>query len=105
MLHYALEPGKTVTKKLIIKKNKINVNYLSFSFSLSLYIYIFLFLLSSMYIRRKYWIRENFRLPVFDGFTCFEMSRTQFDNFYKYVCLSVCLYVCLENCEHCISKT
>ena len=32
------------------------------------------FLLSSMYIRRKYWIRENFRLPVFDGFTCFEMS-------------------------------
>ena len=33
-----------------------------------------LFLLSSIYIRRKYWIRENFRLPVFDGFTCFEMS-------------------------------
>ena len=32
------------------------------------------FLLSSIYIRRKYWIRENFRLPVFDGFTCFEMS-------------------------------
>ena len=34
---------------------------------------IFLFLLSSIYIRRKYWIRENFRLPVFDGLTCFEM--------------------------------
>ena len=32
------------------------------------------FLLSSIYIRRKYWICENFRLPVFDGFTCFEMS-------------------------------
>ena len=32
------------------------------------------FLLSSIDIRRKYWIRENFRLPVFDGFTCFEMS-------------------------------
>ena len=32
------------------------------------------FLLSSIYIRRKYWIRENFRLPVFDGFTCFKMS-------------------------------
>ena len=35
---------------------------------------ISIFLLSSTYIRRKYWIRENFRLPVFDGFTCFEMS-------------------------------
>ena len=33
-----------------------------------------LFLLSSIFIRRKYWIRENFQLPVFDGFTCFEMS-------------------------------
>ena len=32
------------------------------------------FLLSSIYIRIKYWIRENFRLPVFNGFTCFEMS-------------------------------
>ena len=39
------------------------------------------FLLSSIYIRRKYWIRKNFRLPVFDGFTCFEMSRTRFDHF------------------------
>ena len=34
----------------------------------------FTFLLSSIYIRRKYLIRENFRLPVFDLFTCFEMS-------------------------------
>ena len=30
--------------------------------------------IESIYIRRKYWIRENFRLPVFHGFTCFEMS-------------------------------
>ena len=36
---------------------------------------------SSIYIRRKYWIRKNFRLPVFDGFTCFEMSWTRFDHF------------------------
>ena len=42
---------------------------------------VYLFLLSSIYIRRKYWIRENFRLPVFDGFTCFEMSWTRFDHF------------------------
>ena len=39
------------------------------------------FLFSSIYIRRKYWIRENFRLPVFDGFTCLEMSWTWFDHF------------------------
>ena len=24
--------------------------------------------------RRKYWFRENFRLPVFDGFTRFGIS-------------------------------
>ena len=40
-----------------------------------------IFLLSSIYIRRKYWIRENFRLPVFDGFTCFEISWARFDHF------------------------
>ena len=39
------------------------------------------FLLSSIHIRWKYWIRKNFRLPVFDGFTCFEMSWTRFDYF------------------------
>ena len=39
------------------------------------------FLLSSIYIRRKHWIRENFRLPVFDGLTCFEMSWTRLDHF------------------------
>ena len=30
------------------------------------------FLISSIYIWRKFWIRDNFRHPVFDGFTCFE---------------------------------
>ena len=34
----------------------------------------FFFLLSSIYIRRKHYIRGNFPHPVFDGFTCFEMS-------------------------------
>ena len=33
-----------------------------------------IYLLTSTYIRRKYWIRENFPHSVFDGFTCFEMS-------------------------------
>ena len=38
-------------------------------------------LLSSIYIRRKNWIRENFRHVVFEGFTCFETSWTRFDHF------------------------
>ena len=42
-----------------------------------------LFTFFYIYIKRKYWIRENFRLPVFDGFTCFEMSWTRFDHFWK----------------------
>ena len=51
----------------------------------------FPFLLSSICIRRKYWIRENFLLPVFDGFTCFEMAWTWFDHFLK---MPVCVFVC-----------
>ena len=39
------------------------------------------FSLSSVCIRRKYWIRKNFQHPVFGGFIYFEMSRTQFDHF------------------------
>ena len=31
--------------------------------------------------RKKYWIPENFRFPVFNVFTCFEMSWTRFDHF------------------------
>ena len=42
--------------------------------------------------RRKYWFRANFRFPVFDGFTCFGMSWTRFDYFWK---MSVCLSVCV----------
>ena len=37
-------------------------------------LYLSFFLFSSIYVRRKYWIRENFRHTIFDGFTCFEMS-------------------------------
>ena len=44
-------------------------------------ILVAMFLLSSIYIRKKYWIRENFLLPVFDGFTCFEVSWTRFDHY------------------------
>ena len=59
----------------------------------------------SLYMRGKCWIRENFRHPVFDGLTCFEMSLTHFDHFWKMpVCLSVCLYVCLQNFVDIVSQ-
>ena len=50
-----------------------------------------LLLLSSIfYIRKKYMNCEKFRLPVFSGFPCFEMSWTRFHYFYKmFICLSV----------------
>ena len=38
------------------------------------YVIIKTFSLYSICIGRKYWIREKFRLPIFNGFTCFEMS-------------------------------
>ena len=47
-------------------------------------------LLSSICIKRKYWIRENFWHPVFDRFLCFEMSWTWFDHFWE---ISVCLCI------------
>ena len=43
--------------------------------------FFFLLSFSSTYIRKKYWIHENFRHPVFDGFTAFEMFWTLFDRF------------------------
>ena len=67
------------------------------------------FLLFSTCTRRKHWICENFRLPVFVPFARFEMSWTRFDHLYK--CLSVyqtvSLSVCMSSkfCGHCISRT
>ena len=50
--------------------------------------------------RKKYWFRANFWFPVFHGFTCFGMSWTRFDYFWKMsVCLSVCVSVCLCVCD------
>ena len=57
----------------------------------------FIFLLFYIYMRRKYWIRENFWHPVFDRFTCFEMSWTWFHYYSK--CLLVCLSVTLSKCD------
>ena len=58
------------------------------------------FLLSSIYIRRKYWIRKNFRLQFsmdLHVLRCPEHDLTIFRR-----CLSVCLQ---KFCGHCISRT
>ena len=53
---------------------------------------------------RKYWFRENFWLPVFDGFRSFEMSWTRIDYFWKMsVCVSVCVWQ--KFCGKCSSRT
>ena len=50
-----------------------------------------LLLFSSLFlIKKKVLDRLNFRLPVFNGFTCFGMPCTRFHDFYK---MSVCVYV------------
>ena len=65
-------------------------------------IQIFSFLFSSiLYIKQKYWYRENFWLPVLDWFTCFGASWRRFHYFYK---MSICLWqkfcgrTILKNC-------
>ena len=74
--------------------NKIK-KYRNFSFSVCSLISINIF--TFFYInRKKYWLHENFRLPVFDRFTRFRMSWTRFDYFWK---MSVCLCVCV-----CVTK-
>ena len=67
----------------ILTAKEIN-NYIVYWFICSHNVFEFTgnsLILSSKCIRRKYWIRENFRLSVFDGFICFEMSWTRFDHF------------------------
>ena len=80
-----------------------------FKYCICISIILFFYLvLSSICIRRKYWIRDYFRIPVFDGFTCFEMSLTQLNHFKKMsVFLSVCLSVCTSSkfCGNCIFRT
>ena len=63
----------------------------------TLLVHYFFLLLSSICIR-KYWIRETFENPAFDSFSCFEVSWTWLDHFWK--CLSVCMSP--KFCEHCI---
>ena len=63
------------------KVSQFFVKKCNFLFPFSFFPLFFLFLLYSIYIRRKFWIRENFLYPVFDGFTCFEVSWTRFDHF------------------------
>ena len=63
-------------RKYAFQKRQFNffqLNFICFYLWILPIIEEFSFFLSSLCIRRKCWIRENFRLPVFDGFTCFEM--------------------------------
>ena len=68
---------------------KVTFNKIIHGFNLGAYIslgenaaiLLFFILLSSIYIRRKYCICENFQHPVFDACTCLEMSWTRFDHF------------------------
>ena len=68
-----------IGKNWILKDGEEHFYIVSLNFNRNLW--NFYILLSSINIGRKYWIRENFRHPVFDGFTCLEMSWTQFDHF------------------------
>ena len=52
----------------------------TFDFKLNLSEFPFL-LSSTLYIRRKYWNPENFRLPVFIGFTRFGIFLIRFHYF------------------------
>ena len=55
-----------------------------------IYIYITFFYINS----KNIWFHENFRLPVFDTFTRFKISRTGFDFFLKMsACPSLCVRV------------
>lgn len=49
-----------------------------------------LLLLSTIYKRRKFWNRENFRLPFLNELTRFGMHWIWFDISLENICLSVC---------------
>ena len=67
--------------------------------------YFIWFLLSSIHIKRKYWVLGNFRHPFFDGFACLRFPEHDLTIFWK--CMSVCRSACMSPkfCGHCISKT
>ena len=71
----------------------IRIHFLITIITITTALKIFIAFFTFFYIsRRKNWFRTNFRFPVFDGFTLFEMSWTRFDYFWK---MSVCLCACV----------
>lgn len=48
------------------------------------------FITFSFLYRKKYWLNESFWFPVFDEFTSFGLSWTQFDDFRTGICLCLC---------------
>ena len=69
------------------------LSFWGFSFFIFFFFFFFFFFyfFFIFYIWRKCWNHENFRLPVFNGFTRFRMSWTRFHVFIK------CLRVCCRN--------
>ena len=69
---------------------------------------MFIFLYTFIHIGRKSWIRGKFRHPLFNEFTCFEMSCKRFDHLQKmFVCLFFGSTVCMSPkiFWRCISRT
>ena len=77
-----VHPNPLELQLLMRQKKRVLDNLCCLQKQMTLWIaFEFFFLLTSMYVRKNYWIRVNYRLPVFDGFTCFEVSWTRFDHF------------------------
>ena len=83
-----------------IEESKKEANNKIFFSAPFLSFFCLFFSLSSIHIRRKLWICENFRNPVFDGFTYLCLKR-DLPIFRK--CLSV--FMSPKYCGHCISRT
>ena len=69
--------GEETRKKCYLLMSKFETFYRF------LFPYDFILIYSICYTKRNYWNREKFRLPFFDGFTCFRMSETAFQYLYK----------------------
>ena len=85
-----------------VKKTETKQKQSIFSTVFVLIIFTF-FNIHKNFFNIQHWIRENFRHPVFDGFTCFEMSWNTISPFLQNVGLSV--YMSPKFCGHCNSRT
>ena len=97
-----MEKSYISNNSIIIKTCSFYIPCFSLSFIFPFNIFSVMFF-SFFYVnRRNVRFRINFWLQVFDGFTCFGMSWTRFDYFWK---MTVCLCVWQKFCGKCSSKT